>query len=61
MGAPGRDMYQLKMQEGEEGSSCSIRIQYLEIHNEEIKDLLHPDIPAKVLLCSASAFCLEVS
>eukprot|EP00884_Botryococcus_braunii_P004132 jgi/Botrbrau1/1371/Bobra.0063s0079.1 len=41
-----QDMYRLKAQAGQ-GSTCSIRIQYLEIHNEEIKDLLHPDLPAK--------------
>ena len=23
---------------------------FLEIHNEEVKDLLHPDTPARVLL-----------
>ena len=27
---------------------CAVRIMFLEIHNEEVKDLLHPDIPARV-------------
>ena len=27
---------------------CFVRIMFLEIHNEEVKDLLHPDIPARV-------------
>ena len=32
---------------------CVVRIQFLEIHNEEVKDLLHPDIPSKVRAASA--------
>ena len=32
---------------------CTVRIMFLEIHNEEVKDLLHPDTPARVL-----PFCL---
>ena len=32
-----------------ENLHCSVRIMFLEIHNEEAKDLLHPDTPARVL------------
>lgn len=27
---------------------CAVRVMFLEIHNEEVKDLLHPDIPVRV-------------
>ncbi len=37
--------------EAQQGSSrYSVRIMFLEIHNEEVKDLLHPDTPARVPL-----------
>ncbi|KAL3145648.1 hypothetical protein ABBQ32_003187 [Trebouxia sp. C0010 RCD-2024] len=26
---------------------CAVRVMFLEIHNEEVKDLLHPDIPVR--------------
>ncbi|KAL0020541.1 hypothetical protein WJX79_010459 [Trebouxia sp. C0005] len=31
----------------QENLHCSVRIMFLEIHNEEVKDLLHPDTPAR--------------
>ena len=35
---------------------CAVRVMFLEIHNEEVKDLLHPDIPARV--CSTR--CIDL-
>ena len=44
-----------------ENLHCSVRIMFLEIHNEEVKDLLHPDTPARVLplfFCPSSSVTL---
>ena len=33
----------------------SVRMSYLEIYNEEIRDLLHPDVPSKSIVVRESA------
>lgn len=36
------------MEASRERVEFSLRVEYIEIYNEELRDLLHPDTPSKV-------------
>ncbi|KAJ0397964.1 hypothetical protein P43SY_003872 [Pythium insidiosum] len=38
-----------KMQEAQQRTEFTLRVEYIEIYNEELRDLLHPDTPSKQL------------
>ena len=42
-----RELFELVQ---EQPAHCSIRASYLEIYNEEVRDLLHPDTPTKSIM-----------
>lgn len=38
------------MEANQQRMEFSLRVEYIEIYNEELRDLLHPDTPSKVRL-----------
>ena len=39
-----------RVQAGSVTEDCTLRVSYLEIYNEEVKDLLHPRSPSKAIM-----------
>lgn len=47
------------MEENQQRVEFSLRVEYIEIYNEELRDLLHPDTPSKVhQSASHDPYCL---